>query len=93
MSRNKDVELKRYLSAARKKRGPSVTNAPFWAVRKKGERIWNTKQKRHWRVTELGADFRKVQKKAKGKVIKGRAHYKKAKNNRSPHKRKIKKVR
>lgn len=93
MARNKDMEKKRFLSAARKKRGPSITNAPFWVVRKKGKRVYNTKQKRHWRSTELGAEFIKAQKKQGTKVVKGRAHYAKSKHNRSRHKRKIKKVR
>ncbi len=54
MARYKEKEKKDFLISARKKIGPGLTNAPVWIVQKKGERIWNTKQKRHWKNVDLG---------------------------------------
>ena len=82
MARNKKKEFKDFLIAARKKVGQSITKAPFWAVRKKGKRIFEKKQKRHWKNTELGQEFKKVQRQSKSKVVKGKPHFKKAKHNR-----------
>lgn len=61
MSSNKTAEKKEFLSAARKKIGPGMTNAPVWAMQKKGKRIWNKRQKRHWRQTHLGLLFKRSQ--------------------------------
>lgn len=61
MSSRKDSELKQFLIAARKKIGPGLTNAPVWVLQKAGRRIWNPKQRRNWRETRLGKEFRKRQ--------------------------------
>ncbi len=61
MSTNRTQEKKEFLSAARKKIGAGFTNAPTWAMQKKGARIWNKRQKRHWRQTDLGKLFAKAQ--------------------------------
>lgn len=82
MARNKEKELKDFLIAARKKVGQSITKAPFWAVRKKGKRIIERKQKRHWRESELGTMFKKVKRKQARKTVKGKAHFGKGKHNR-----------
>lgn len=63
MARNKEQGKKEFLIAARKKVGPGLTNAPFWAMQKKGDRIWNKKGKRHWRSADLGKLFEKNQRK------------------------------
>jgi len=81
MARNKEKELKDFLIAARKKVGQSITKAPFWAVRKKGRRILERKQKRQWRNSELGIEFKRAKRKQR-KIKKGKAHFKKAKYNR-----------
>lgn len=67
MSSKKTQEKKEFLLASRKKIGPGFTNAPVWAMQKKGQRIWNKRQKRHWRQTSLGQLFKKTQKK-QGKI-------------------------
>ncbi|MFH1225039.1 MAG: hypothetical protein V1676_04510 [Candidatus Diapherotrites archaeon] len=81
---HKTQELKEFLIAARKKIGPGMTNAPVWAMRKAGKRLWNKKQKRHWRSTKLGLLFKKKQRKSgkqgRGKRAKsGKMHPKKRK--------------
>ncbi|MBU0662655.1 MAG: hypothetical protein ABH854_03520 [Candidatus Diapherotrites archaeon] len=58
---HKSQEKKEFLSSARKKIGPGLTNAPVWVMQKKQSRIWNKKQKRHWRRTKLGLLFKKKQ--------------------------------
>lgn len=63
MSSNKDSEFKEFLISSRKKIGPGLTNAPVWVLRKAGERIWNPKQKRHWKNVEMGHMFRTKKKK------------------------------
>ncbi len=65
MAKNKDPELKEYLASARRKTGPGYTNAPLWAMRKAGKRLWNKKQKRTWKQTNMGADYRSDQKKTR----------------------------
>jgi len=65
MSSRKDEDLKQFLVSRRKKIGPGLTNAPVWAMQKKGERIWNTRRQRNWKDTKLGAEFRKRKKKKK----------------------------
>lgn len=82
MSRNKDKELKDFLIATRKKIGPSITNAPFWVIQKAGRRIWNRRQKRHWRDTDLGKKFKKIKRKQKDNRVKGRKHFKKSREKR-----------
>jgi len=82
MAGNKRKELKDFLIAARKKVGQSITKAPFWAVRKKGKRIFEKKHKRHWKNTELGAEFKASEKRQEKKRVKGKAHYKKSRYNR-----------
>ena len=63
MSSRKEEELKDFLIATRKKVAPGVTNAPVWAMQKKGDRIWNARAHRHWRDTSLGNLYRKRKKK------------------------------
>lgn len=58
MSRNKKQDFKEFLISARKKRGSGTTNAPIWAMQKAQKRIWNLFGKRHWRNTDLGAQYR-----------------------------------
>ena len=82
MAGNKKKELKDFLIAARKKVGQSITKAPFWAVRKKGKRILEKKQKRHWKQSELGLEFKRAKKKQAGKKVKGKKHFKKSRYNR-----------
>ena len=82
MARNKEKELKEFLIASRKKIGPSITKAPFWAVRKKGKRILEKKQKRHWKQSELGLEFKRARKRHAGKRVKGKKHFKKSRYNR-----------
>lgn len=82
MAGNKKKELKEFLIAARKKVGQSITKAPFWAVRKKGKRIFEKKQKRHWKNTELGIEFKRTEKKQEKRTVKGKKHFKKSRHNR-----------
>ena len=63
MARHKEKEKKDFLISERKKIGPGISNAPVWIVQKKGERIWNTKQKRHWKNVDLGKLYEKKKKK------------------------------
>lgn len=58
MSSRKDEDLKEFLITARKKTHASVSSAPFWAMQKTNERIWNPKQKRHWKEVEFGKAYR-----------------------------------
>ena len=58
MARNKDRELKEFLISQRKKIGPGYMNTPVWIIQKAGKRIWNRRQKRNWRETEFGAQYR-----------------------------------
>ena len=67
MSKNKDSEKKQFFVSSRKSIGAGLTNAPVWILQKAAKRIWNKRQKRHWRDTDLGALFKKKQK-AQGKV-------------------------
>ncbi|GEM_PF-1493599 len=57
----KDSELKEFLIATRKRIGTGMTNAPVWVMQKKGDRIYNKVAKKHWRETDMGADFIKSQ--------------------------------
>ncbi|MFH1545147.1 MAG: hypothetical protein ABIE23_03620 [archaeon] len=45
MARVKEEEKKEFFISQRKKIGRGITNAPVWIIQKKGERIWNKKQK------------------------------------------------
>ena len=65
VAKNKTEEFKDFLIAKRKKIGPGLTNAPVWVMQKAGKRIWNPKQKRHWKETDFGDEFRKTEKKLK----------------------------
>ncbi len=67
MARNKEQDKKDFFIAKRKSVGAGVTNAPVWVLQKAGKRIWNKKQKRHWRDTNLGKEFERSQGK-QGKV-------------------------
>ncbi len=81
MSSNKDSQLKQFLNAARKKVGSSITAAPFWVARKANKRIYNKKQKRNWRETNLGNLYKKHLAK-QTKIVKGRRHFKRGKKKR-----------
>ncbi len=59
MARHKEKAKKDFFISERKKIGPGLTNAPVWIVQKKGERIWNTKQKRQWKNVDLGKLYKK----------------------------------
>jgi len=65
MSKNKDQDFKEFQISTRKKIGPGMTNAPVWILRKAGKRIWNPKQKRHWKNVDIGYLYRKKEKKKK----------------------------
>ncbi len=58
MARNKDREFKEFLVAQRNKVGPGYMNTPVWIIQKAGKRIWNRRQKRNWRETNFGAQYR-----------------------------------
>jgi len=60
MASNKEQDLKDFLISKRKSIGPGLTNVPIWIVQKKGERIWNPKQKRTWKDADFGKAFRKL---------------------------------
>ncbi|MFH0714170.1 MAG: hypothetical protein V1847_00235 [Candidatus Diapherotrites archaeon] len=78
MGSNKEAEFKQFLNAARKKVGNSISAAPFWVARKANKRIWNKKQKRNWRETDLGTLYKKHKAK-QVKRVKGRRHFKRGK--------------
>ena len=59
MASNKDQALKDFLISIRKGIQTGVTSAPVWIMQKAGKRIWNPKQNRHWKQTNLGKKFRK----------------------------------
>ncbi|MFH1256303.1 MAG: hypothetical protein V1494_03335 [Candidatus Diapherotrites archaeon] len=63
MAHAKEKGLKDFLISIRDSVGSSVTNAPFWVMQKTRKRMYNKRQKRHWRDTDLGKLYRK--KKAK----------------------------
>jgi ribosomal protein L39E len=67
MARNKEEDKKEFLISTREKIGPGLTNAPVWILQKAGKRIWNRKQHRNWRETDLGELYKK-KKKEQGKV-------------------------
>ena len=58
MAHNKSREKKEFLIAQRKKIGPGYLNTPVWIIQKAGKRIWNRRQKRNWRTTEFGQQFK-----------------------------------
>jgi hypothetical protein len=60
MARNKDKEFKEFLIAQRKKVGPGYMNTPVWIIQKAGKRIWNRRQKRNWKETEFGAQYKQL---------------------------------
>lgn len=66
MARNKEEKKKKFLIAARKKIGPGLTNAPVWVMQKSQTRIWNKRQKRHWRQTNLGMTYTRAMKDEQG---------------------------
>jgi len=59
MTSNKEQGKKGFLISTRRKTRASITAAPFWAQQKAGKRLWNKRQKRHWRTTNLGKKFKK----------------------------------
>ena len=81
MAKNKTQKFKDYLASTRRSVGPGYTNAPMWAMRKAQERLWNPKQKRHWKQTNLGADYRSSLKKG----LKKRRHKNRTANRRKAH--------
>ncbi len=60
MARNKDKEFKEFLIAQRKKVGPGYMNTPVWIIQKAGKRIWNRRQKRNWKETEFGSQYKQL---------------------------------
>lgn len=70
MARNKTKEKKEFLVSQRDKVGPGYLNTPVWIIQKAGKRIWNRKQKRNWRQTEFGAEFKKLELEKKDSVLK-----------------------
>ena len=64
MAKQKTREKKEFLISQRDKVGPGYLNTPVWIIQKAGKRIWNRKQKRNWKQTEFGDEFRKLQLKA-----------------------------
>jgi len=58
MARNKDRKLKEFLISQRSKVGPGYMNTPVWIIQKAGKRIWNRRQKRNWRETKFGSQYR-----------------------------------
>ncbi|MBU1120257.1 hypothetical protein KJ660_00080 [Candidatus Micrarchaeota archaeon] len=69
MARVKEEEKKEFFISQRKKIGRGITNAPVWIIQKKGERIWNKKQKRNWKQIDLGKMYKKSLK-GQGKEVK-----------------------
>jgi hypothetical protein len=61
MARNKSRDKKEFLFAQRKKIGPGYLNTPVWIIQKAGKRIWNRRQKRNWKMTEFGQQFKDLQ--------------------------------
>jgi hypothetical protein len=90
MAKQKSREKKEFLIAQRDKVGPGYLNTPVWIIQKAGKRIWNRRQKRNWKQTEFGDEFRKLQIK-KADVVKktARVSGKKEKSSR----RKVRKTR
>lgn len=80
MASNKEQEFKEFLISSRKKIGPGLTNAPVWVLRKAGKRIWNPKQKRHWKNVDMGHLFRTKKKKELARKIHPRSRGKSKKN-------------
>jgi hypothetical protein len=65
VTRNREKEFKEFMISSRKSIGAGYTNAPVWILRKAGKRIWNPKQKRHWKNVDMGDLYRNRQKKKK----------------------------
>lgn len=59
MAKNKEKEFKDFLISSRKKIQAGITSAPVWVMQKAGKRIWNRRQKRHWKEVDLGKLYRK----------------------------------
>jgi len=90
MAKQKSREKKEFLIAQRDKVGPGYLNTPVWIIQKAGKRIWNRRQKRNWKQTEFGDEFRKLQiKKADAVKKTARVSGKKEKSSR----RKVRKTR
>jgi hypothetical protein len=70
MARNKDREFKEFLVAQRKKVGPGYMNTPVWIIQKAGKRIWNRRQKRSWKETDFGSQYKEL--KGKSELIKAK---------------------
>jgi len=78
MSSKKEKEFKEFIISVRKKIKPGLTIAPVWVMQKAGKRMWNKKQKRHWKEADIGKLFKKKQRKIKVKKFKkpGKVHKK-----------------
>lgn len=63
MSSRKDQDLKDFLVSARKKISASITAGPLFAMQRTKKHLWNPKQKRHWKQTDFGKEFRRRKKK------------------------------
>ena len=59
MTSNKDKEFKDFIVTLRQSFKSSISVAPVWAMQKAGKRIWNSKQKRHWKNVKIGSLFKK----------------------------------
>lgn len=77
MSKNKSKELKDFLVTVRKHHSAKITAAPIWVIQRAGKRIFNKKQKKHWRETSLTEGFHQRQKPINPKWGKGRVGKKK----------------
>lgn len=90
MSKNKSRELKDFLVSVRRHHSPKITPAPIWVIQRAGKRIFNKKQKKHWRETSIAEEFDQRQKHANPKWGKGRIGKKKTGQSRfSRHKKRV----
>lgn len=72
MSSKKEQDLKEFLISTRKKIKPGITSGPVWTMQKAGKRIWNKRQKRHWRRTNLKKIFDEKKEMLKGYMQKAK---------------------
>ena len=59
MSSNKNKKFKDFVVSTRKSLRSSISAAPVWAMQKAGKRLWNSKQKRHWKNIGMKKKFNK----------------------------------
>ena len=63
MTSHKDKDFKDFIVTLRQGFKAGISVAPVWAMQKAGKRIWNSKQKRHWRDVRIGDLFKRKQRK------------------------------